>query len=118
MRILGIESSCDETGAAIVENGTHMLSSSVASSMSLHAKYGGVVPEIAARMQLEVIVPTIEEALSQASTDWADIDAIAVTVGAGLGSSLLIGVMTARTLAITKQRPLIACNHVLGHVYA
>ena len=118
MRILGIESSCDETGAAVVEDGTYMLSSSVASSMSLHAQYGGVVPEIAARMQLEVIIPTIDSALKQAACQWQDIDAIAVTVGAGLGSSLLIGVMTARTLAITQNKPLIACNHVLGHVYA
>ncbi len=118
MRVLGIESSCDETGAAVVDDGTYLLSSSVASSMSLHAEYGGVVPEIAARMQLEVIIPTIDSALKQANCKWQDIDAIAVTVGAGLGSSLLIGVMTARSLAIAKEKPLVSCNHVMGHVYA
>lgn len=118
MRILGIESSCDETGVAVVEDGTRMLSNIVASSMSLHAKYGGVVPEIAARMQLEAIIPTIDSALEQASVTWDDIDALAVTYGAGLGSSLLIGVLSARTLAIARQKPLIACNHVLGHIYA
>ena len=118
MKVLGIESSCDETGAAIVQDGELMLSNVVASSMELHAKYGGVVPEIAARMQLEAIIPTIETSLDQADQDWGDIDAIAVTYGAGLSSSLLIGVMTARTLAITKNKPLLACNHVLGHIYA
>ncbi len=118
MRVLGIETSCDETGVAVVENGTRMLSNVVASSMDIHAKYGGVVPEIAARMQLEAIVPAIEESLTQATLDWSDIDAIAVTNGAGLGSSLLVGVMTARTLAIVKSKPLMACNHVLGHIYA
>ena len=118
MRVLGIETSCDETGASIVDDATHMLSNVVASSMELHAKYGGVVPEIAARMQLETIIPTIDSALEQASADWNTIDAIAVTYGAGLGSSLLVGVLTARTLAITHDKPLIACNHVLGHIYA
>ena len=118
MRVLGIETSCDETGAAVVDDGSHMLSNSVASSMALHAKYGGVVPEIAARMQLEAIIPSIDNALEQATTNWDQIDAIAVTYGAGLGSSLLIGVMTARTLAITEGKPLLACNHVLGHIYA
>ena len=118
MRVLGIESSCDETGAAIVDDGTHLLSNVVASSMELHAKYGGVVPEIAARVQLETIIPVIEGTFKQAETDWDAIDAIAVTYGAGLGSSLLVGVLTARTLAITHNKPLMASNHVLGHIYA
>ncbi len=118
MRVLGIETSCDETAAAVVENGTVMLSNCIASSMDLHAKYGGVVPEIAARMQLETIIPVTDRALRQAKCSWKDIDAIAVTYGAGLGGSLLIGVMTAKTLSIALQKPLTAVNHVMGHVYA
>jgi N6-L-threonylcarbamoyladenine synthase len=101
-----------------VEDGKQLLSNVVASSMDLHAQYGGVVPEIAARSHIEVILPVIHEALESAECSWEDIDAIAVTYGAGLGGSLLIGVMTARTLAIAHQKPLYACNHVEGHVYA
>jgi N6-L-threonylcarbamoyladenine synthase len=118
MKILGIESSCDETAAAVVEDGYRLLSNVVASSMDLHAKYGGVVPEIAARSHIESIIPVIKQALADAKTDWDDIDGIAVTKGAGLGGSLLIGVLTARTLAILKKKPLYAVNHVEGHVYA
>lgn len=118
MIVLGIESSCDETAAAIVEDGHILHSNVVASSMDLHAAYGGVVPEIAARSHIESITPVIEQALEQASCGWDDIDAIAVTYGAGLGGSLLIGVLSARTLAITKHKPLYAINHVEGHVYA
>jgi N6-L-threonylcarbamoyladenine synthase len=118
MKILGIETSCDETAASIVENGNTMLSNVVFSSMDLHTIYGGVVPEIAARSHIEVIMPVINSALTEAKCDWDDIDGIAVTYGSGLGGSLLIGVMTARTLAITKNKPLYACNHVMGHVYA
>ncbi len=118
MRILGIETSCDETAAAVVEDGQRLLSNVIASSVDLHAAYGGVVPEIAARSHLESILPVINEALSQAKTNWDDIDAIAVTQGPGLIGSLLIGVLTARTLAITKNKPLYAVNHVKAHVYA
>lgn len=118
MMVLGIESSCDETAAAVVKDGRTLLSSAVASSMDLHAVYGGVVPEIAARSHIEAITPVIEQALEQADCTWEDIDAIAVTYGAGLGGSLLIGVLTARTLAITKRKPLYAVNHVEAHVYA
>ena len=118
MKVLGIESSCDETAAAVVEDGQHLLSNVVASSMDLHVKYGGVVPEIAARSHIEVVLPVIHEALEQAGCSWDDIDAIAVTYGAGLGGSLLIGVLTARTLAIVHNKPLYAVNHVLAHVYA
>jgi len=122
VNILGIESSCDETAVAVVQNGTTLLSNAVASSMDLHAQYGGVVPEIAARSHIEAIIPAVKQALTeafpQAATDpWDQIDGIAVTYGAGLGGSLLIGVMTARTLAITKDKPLYAINHVEGHVY-
>src|SRR3954468_8715866 len=103
MRILGIETSCDETAAAVVDDGRLMLSNSIASSVDLHAAYGGVVPEIAARDHIESILPVIDDALKTSKTDWGDIDAIAVTQGPGLLGSLLIGVLTARTLAIAKN---------------
>lgn len=116
--VLGIESSCDETACGIVRDGRELLANAVISSMDLHAAFGGVVPEIAARSHIESITPVITQALKDAALTWDDIDGIAVTYGAGLGGSLLVGVMTARTLAITKQKPLYAVNHVEGHVYA
>lgn len=118
MKILGIETSCDETAAAVVSDDCRLLSNVVASSADLHVKYGGVVPEIAARSHIEVILPVINQALSDAGCNWDDIDSIAVTYGPGLGGSLLIGVMTARTLAIAFGKPLYAVNHVEAHVYA
>ena len=122
MIILGIESSCDETGVAIVKNGTELLANKVASSMVVHSEYGGVVPEIAARAQLEYIIPLISEVVDEFSHEnlagWDAVDGIAVTYGAGLSGSLLIGTLTARTLAIIKNKPLYAVNHVEGHVYA
>jgi N6-L-threonylcarbamoyladenine synthase len=122
VKILGIETSCDETAAAVVESaGTRrlkLLSNEVASSVDLHAAYGGVVPEIASRSHLEVIVPTINQALRTAGVGWEAIDAIAVTQGPGLGGSLLIGVLSARTLAIAHDKPLYAVNHVEAHSYA
>jgi N6-L-threonylcarbamoyladenine synthase len=118
VKILGIETSCDETAAAVVEDGYYLLSNAVASSMDLHIQYGGVVPEIAARSHIEVIMPIIDEALAKAQCGWDEIDAIAVTYGAGLSGSLLIGVLTARTLAIAHAKPLYAINHVAAHVYA
>lgn len=118
MKILGIESSCDDTGVAIVENGKTLLSNTLASSIDLHIKYGGVVPEIAARSHIEVIIPVIKESLRTANCQWKDIDALAVTYGAGLGGSLLIGVMTARSLALAVNKPLYKVNHVEAHVYA
>lgn len=118
MRVLGIETSCDETACGIVEDGTTLLSNIVFSSMDLHKAYGGVVPEIAARSHIEAIIPVIEQSLEQANCAWDDIDAIAVTYGAGLGGSLLVGVMTARTLAIAKEKPLYAVNHVEAHIYS
>lgn len=118
MRILGIETSCDETAAAVVGDGRAMLSSVISSSVDLHTAYGGVVPEIAARSHIEVIIPVIEQALGDAKTGWDEIDAIAVTQGPGLMGSLLIGVLTARTLAIAKNKPLYPANHVLAHTYA
>lgn len=116
MKILGIETSCDETAASVVEDGKILLSNMIVSSVDLHAAYGGVVPEIAARSHLESILPVIDEAVK--GVGWDKIDAIAVTQGPGLSGSLLIGVMTARTLAITKQKPLYAIDHVHAHVYA
>ena len=123
MKILGIETSCDETAASVVElricpPERRLLSNAVASSMDLHAQYGGVVPEIAARSHIESILPVIKQALNDADCGWDDIDAIAVTYGAGLGGSLLIGVLTARTLAIAYDKPLYGINHVEAHVYA
>lgn len=118
MKILGIETSCDETAAAVVEDGYKLLSNVVASSVDLHAAYGGVVPEIAARSHVELITPVVSQALKDAETDWDDIGAIAVTNRPGLLGSLLIGVLTARTLAILKKKPLLGINHVLAHLYA
>ncbi|MDQ3158551.1 MAG: tRNA (adenosine(37)-N6)-threonylcarbamoyltransferase complex transferase subunit TsaD [bacterium] len=118
MKVLGIETSCDETSAAVVENNDNLLSNVVATSMDLHVKYGGVVPEIAARSHIEAINPVIEQALKDANCTWKDIDAIGVTYGAGLGGSLLVGVMAARTVAIVHNKPLYAINHVEAHVYA
>lgn len=118
MIILGIESSCDETACGIVRDGHELLANAVFSSMDLHIQYGGIVPEVAARSHIEVITGVIERALQEANLDWHDIDGIAVTYGAGLGMCLLVGVMTARTLAIAKDKPLYAINHVEGHVYA
>jgi N6-L-threonylcarbamoyladenine synthase len=118
MKILGIETSCDETAAAVVEDGRILLSNVVASSMDLHVAYGGIVPEIAARSHIESITSVIDQALGDAKDTWDDIDGIAVTYGAGLGSSLLVGVLAARTLAIIKKKPLYAINHVEGHLYA
>lgn len=122
MIILGIETSCDETAAGIVEiddqQTTTLHANAVLTSMDLHAAYGGVVPEVAAREHIRSIHPVIEQAMHDAKITWDDIDALAVTYGAGLGGSLLVGVLTARTYAITKQKPLYAINHVEGHVYA
>lgn len=118
MIVLGIESSCDETSAAVVRDGDTLLSVVTNSSMDLHAQYGGVVPEIAARSHIECINGVITQAIEESGCTWDDVNAIAVTYGAGLGGSLLIGVLTARTLAIVHNKPLYAINHVEGHVYA
>jgi N6-L-threonylcarbamoyladenine synthase len=118
MRILGIESSCDETAAAIVEDGYRLLSNVVHSQIDIHAVYGGVVPEIAARSHIEVINPVINQALSEANLSWDDIDAIAVTYAPGLVGSLLVGTLAARTLATLKNKPLYPIHHVEAHVYA
>ncbi|MEO7617223.1 MAG: tRNA (adenosine(37)-N6)-threonylcarbamoyltransferase complex transferase subunit TsaD [Candidatus Saccharibacteria bacterium] len=118
MIILGIETSCDETAAAVVENGRKVLSNVIASQIDIHAVYGGVVPEVAARSHIEVILPVIHEAMEKAGTTWDDIDGIAVTAGPGLLGSLLIGTLTARALALTHNKPLYAVNHVAAHTFA
>ncbi len=118
MKILAIESSCDETAAAIVENGTKLLASAIASSKELHEKTGGVIPEVAARKQVESVVPVIEEALNSAHLDLTDIGTFAVTVGPGLIGSLVVGVAAAKSLAFIAKKPLIPVNHLVGHLYA
>lgn len=118
MIILGIESSCDETSVALVKDGRVLLSNVTQSQVDIHTTFGGVVPEVAARSHIEVMVPILDQAFTQAGITWDDVDAIAVTYAPGLIGSLLIGVLTARTLAILKNKPLYAIHHVEGHVYA
>jgi len=116
--ILGIESSCDETAAAIVRSGTIALSNVVASQMSLHANYGGVVPELASREHLRNIVPVVREALSRANVTFDDLDAVAVTEGPGLAGALLVGITYAKALTFGLDKPLISVNHLEGHIHA
>ena len=116
--ILGIESSCDETAAAVVERGARTLSSVVASQIATHARYGGVVPELASREHLRAIVPVVRAALAQANVTLADLDAIAVTSGPGLAGALLVGITYAKALAFASGLPLIAVNHLEGHIHA
>lgn len=118
MKILGIETSCDETAAAIVEDGVKLISSSVASSADLHEKTGGVVPEVAARKQVESIVPVIGDTFSLANMNINDVDSIAVTVGPGLIGSLVVGVAAAKSLSLATNKPIIPVNHLVGHIYA
>jgi N6-L-threonylcarbamoyladenine synthase len=116
--ILGIESSCDETAAAVVRAGGHVLSNVVATQMQMHALYGGVVPELASREHLRNVVPVVREALSQAGIDAKDIDAVAVTAGPGLAGALLVGISFAKAYAYALGKPLIAVNHLEGHIHA
>jgi len=116
--ILGIESSCDETAAAVVERGARALSSVVASQITTHARYGGVVPELASREHLRAIVPVVRAALAEAQITLADLDAIAVTSGPGLAGALLVGITYAKALAFAQGLPLIAVNHLEGHIHA
>ena len=117
-RILGIESSCDETAAAVVVDGREILSSVVSSQLDIHRKYGGVVPELASREHLRQIVPVVREALSQAGLEFRDIDAVGVTQGPGLVGSLLVGVTYGKVLATELGKPLVSVNHLEGHVHA
>ncbi len=118
MNILAIETSCDETSAAVVKDGKEVLSSLVASQIEFHKKYGGIVPEIASRKHIEVINPIIQEALSSARTELKDIDAVAVTYGPGLVGSLMVGICAAKAIAYALDVPLIGVNHLEGHIYA
>ena len=116
MKILGIETSCDETAAAIVEDGGRIISNVVASQIDIHARYGGVVPEVASRQHLLTIIPVVSQAMTGFS--WQDINGIAVTFGPGLAGSLLVGVNTAKAIALAKKLPLIGVNHLEAHIYA
>ena len=117
-RILAIESSCDETAAAVIEDETRVLSSVVASQFPVHGKYGGVVPELASREHLRAIVPVVREALERATLTFADLDAVAATSGPGLAGSLLVGLTYAKAISLAAGLPLIAVNHIEGHIHA
>ncbi len=118
MLILGIESSCDETGAAIVRDGRYLLSNVVASQAEIHNRYGGVVPEVASRQQLTTIIPVIETALDQAACGWENIDAVAATYGPGLAGSLLVGLTVGKAIALAHNLPFLGVNHLEAHLYA
>lgn len=118
VRILAIESSCDDTGVAVVENGRKVLSNVLSSQVDIHTRFGGVVPEVASRNHVLAIMPLVKKALDDANLGFKDIDAIGVTQGAGLVGSLLVGLTTAKALAFALNLPLIACNHIKGHICA
>ncbi|MGZ6317447.1 MAG: tRNA (adenosine(37)-N6)-threonylcarbamoyltransferase complex dimerization subunit type 1 TsaB, partial [Anaerolineales bacterium] len=117
-RILAIETSCDETACAVLENGRALLGSTVASQMEIHARYGGVYPEVASRQHVLSIVPVVEEALVKSHLTLSDLDAIAVTRGPGLAGSLVVGVSAAKGLALGTGLPLVGVNHLEGHLYS
>ncbi|HEU4759252.1 MAG TPA: tRNA (adenosine(37)-N6)-threonylcarbamoyltransferase complex transferase subunit TsaD [Dehalococcoidia bacterium] len=118
MLVLGIETSCDETAVAVVEDGRRVLANVVSSQVQLHARYGGVVPELASRQHVEAIVPALEEALVRASCRQDDIEAVAVTIGPGLAGALLVGANFAKALAYARSLPLVPVNHLEAHIYA
>lgn len=118
IRLLAIETSCDETAAAVVEDGRRILSNIVASQVELHARYGGVFPEIASRAHIEAIVPVIEQAMKEAHVGFDDLDTVAVTYGPGLAGSLLVGVNVAKGIALGRNLPLMGVNHLEAHIYA
>ena len=118
MNILAIETSCDETSVAIVRDGRHILVNAIASQIPLHQRYGGVVPELASRQHIVTIVPVLDEALTRAGLNWVNIDAVAVTRGPGLSPALLVGVNAAKAIAFARQKPLVAVNHLEGHIYS
>lgn len=118
MILLGIETSCDETAAAVVENGRQILSNVVSSQIDIHARYGGVVPEVASRQHILSIIPVIDEALRQSKAGWEDVSAVATTCGPGLAGSLLVGTNTAKAISYARNLPLIGVNHLEGHIYA
>ena len=118
MIVLGIESSCDESAAALIEDGHRILANVVATQAEVHARYGGVVPEVASRQHLRTIIPVIETALQKAACGWSDLDGVAVTYGPGLAGSLLVGLNAGKAIAYAHELPLIGVNHLEGHVYA
>src|SRR6266550_426138 len=118
MLVLGIETSCDETAAAIVRDGREIVSSVIASQIATHTRFGGVVPELASREHLDKIVPIVEEAFTRANLMREDIDGIAVTMGPGLIGSLLVGVSYAKAMAFALDKPLVGVNHIEGHIYS
>ena len=118
MLVLGIETSCDETAAALVRDGREIVSSVIASQIETHKRFGGVVPELASREHLDKIVPIVEEAFTRANMTKEEIDGIAVTVGPGLVGSLLVGVSYAKAMAFALQKPLVGVNHIEGHIYS
>ena len=118
MKILAFESSCDETSCAVIEDGRRILSNVISTQVPIHKKFGGVVPEIASRHHIEDVLPVSIEALEQANCDWQDVDAIAVTQGPGLVGALLVGVAAAKAAAWALGKPLIAVNHMEGHIFA
>ncbi len=118
MNILAIETSCDETSAAVVKDGTEVLSSVISSQNDFHAKYGGIVPELASRKHIEAISPVIKEAIDRAGIGFKDVDAIAATFGPGLPGSLIVGLSAAKAISFALKKPLIGVNHLEGHIYA
>lgn len=118
MKILGIETSCDETAAAVVEDGVRILSNQIASQVEIHARYGGIVPEVASRQHILAIIPIIDQAMAEAEVSWGDLDSIAVTIGPGLAGSLLVGVNVAKGIALAHKLPITGVNHLEGHIYA
>ncbi|MDP8233203.1 MAG: tRNA (adenosine(37)-N6)-threonylcarbamoyltransferase complex transferase subunit TsaD [Candidatus Saelkia tenebricola] len=118
MKVLGIETSCDETSVAVVENGKTVLANVIASSLDIHKQYGGIVPEIATRHHVEVILPVLEEAIKTSQTSLSEIDLISVTQGPGLIGSLMIGIIFAKSLSFALKKPIIAVDHILSHLYA
>ncbi len=118
MKVLGIETSCDETAVAVVEDGVKIISSEIASQIELHARYGGIVPEVASRQHMLAIIPVISKAINKANIGWHELNCIAVTRGPGLAGSLLVGTSVAKSIAAVKQLPLIGINHLEAHIYA
>src|SRR5258708_3888027 len=118
MLVLGIETSCDETAAAIVRDGCEIVSSVIASQVATHKRFGGVVPELASREHLDKIVPIVEEAFERTGITHQDVDGIAVTIGPGLIGSLLVGVSYAKAMAFALNKPLVGVNHIEGHIYS
>ena len=118
MKILGIETSCDETAAAVVEDGFRILSNQIASQVELHARYGGIVPEVASRQHILAIIPILKQAMDEAKTTWDDLNGIAVTIGPGLAGSLLVGINAAKAIALARDLPITGVNHLEGHIYA